>query len=284
MRVLFAVVAIPIVAAAVFFGDWALAGLLAIAAAIGCWEYFGIARAAGQLPIRAVGIALAAAIPLSLHARALGVAGPTLTTGALALVIICAAAIWLRAPSERPTSAVASTLFGALYTGGLLAFGYALRYHDYVLGQVDRRAGGALLLLPLLLTWTSDTGAYAVGRAIGRRKLAPGVSPGKTIEGALGGLALCIVVAILYAHYVLVPWAHLAMLPGSAAIFGAVVSIATQLGDLFESLIKRDSGVKDSSHLIPGHGGVLDRIDGLLFALPVAYWLLGVLRIYPVPL
>ena len=84
-------------------------------------------------------------------------------------------------------------------------------------------------------------------------------------------------------RYVLVPYAQLALTPVSAALFGIGVSVAVQIGDLVESLMKREVAVKDSSHLVPGHGGVLDRLDGMLFALPVAYWLLEVMRVYPVP-
>ena len=168
------------------------------------------------------------------------------------------------------------------YTGATLGYGYLLRYHPYAVG---RAAGAALLALPLILTWTSDIGAYFVGRALGRRKLIPAVSPGKTWAGAIGALVACMLVAWVYQRWVLVPYATLALRPlapafaaSGALIFGAVVSVAAQVGDLAESLIKRESGVKDSSHLIPGHGGVLDRLDSLFFVLPVAYlafdWLL----------
>ena len=129
----------------------------------------------------------------------------------------------------------------------------------------------ALVLYPLILTWTSDTAAYFVGRALGKRKLIPSVSPGKTVAGAVGALIASIVVSWLYARFVLPHFARLSMLHWQAIWFGAVMSVAVQIGDLAESLIKRDARVKDSSHLIPGHGGVLDRIDSLLFAIPVAY-------------
>ena len=103
----------------------------------------------------------------------------------------------------------------------------------------------------------------------------PSVSPGKTISGAAGGLVASMLVSYAYARGVLVPVAHLGFTPQGALLFGALISIAAQTGDLFESLIKREGGVKDSSHLIPGHGGILDRFDSLIFVLPVAYLLLG---------
>ncbi|MGZ8455998.1 MAG: phosphatidate cytidylyltransferase, partial [Gemmatirosa sp.] len=134
-----------------------------------------------------------------------------------------------------------------------------------------------VLLLPVLCTWASDIGAYFAGRTIGGPKLVPAVSPGKTISGAVGGLVASAALAAAYAPYVLRPIAQLGFAPGRALLFGAVISVAAQLGDLVESLLKRDAGVKDSSQLIPGHGGVLDRIDSLRFVLPVSYVLLRAL-------
>ena len=283
-RVLFSLVAIPVALAAIWYGDWALAALLAIAAALSANEYFGIARAAGMQPLAPAGTALAGLIPIVLHGARLELIRVDLfAVATVALLAILAASIWVRWPGGRPTSAVAATVFGIAYTGGTLGFGYVLRYHPYAIGP---RAGAALLALPLVLTWTSDIGAYFVGRALGRRKLIPAVSPGKTIAGAVGALALCMVVAWAYDRWVLVPHASLAMrLPGSGStlvaplLFGAFVCIAAQVGDLAESLLKRDAGVKDSSTLLPGHGGVLDRLDSLFFVLPVAYLLFGWLLI-----
>jgi phosphatidate cytidylyltransferase len=164
---------------------------------------------------------------------------------------------------------------GVLYTGGLLSFGYVLREHPYAVGD---RAGTALLTFPLVLTWASDIGAYFVGRAVGGRKLIPSVSPAKTVSGALGGVAATVIGAWLYVRFALAPVAMLTMTLPATIVFGIVISIAAQIGDLTESLLKREAGVKDSSRLIPGHGGLLDRLDSLLFVLPVAYllfaWLL----------
>ncbi|NUQ92703.1 MAG: phosphatidate cytidylyltransferase [Gemmatimonadaceae bacterium] len=282
-RVLFSVVAIPIALAAIWFGDWALAALLAIAAALAAAEYFRIAREAGHQPFVMAGAALAGLVPIVMHGRRLGVFGSDLVTLAVVLSLaIFAAAIWKRWPDGRPIGAAATTVFGIVYTGGTLAYGYSLRYHPYAVGAV---AGSAMVALPLILTWTSDIGAYFVGRALGRRKLIPAVSPGKTVAGAVGALVLCMLVAWAYQRWVLVPRATLALRPlvpalgaSGALLFGALISVVAQVGDLAESLIKRESGVKDSSHLIPGHGGVLDRLDSLFFVLPTAYllfdWLL----------
>ncbi|MBC7791494.1 MAG: phosphatidate cytidylyltransferase [Anaerolineae bacterium] len=279
-RVLAALVLVPIALAAGWFGDWALAALLSIAAAVSCWEFFRIARAGGVIPFASVGVLLAAVIPLIVHAKYRGVFALGIPSAMIAFLAIFAMSIWLRGPARRPLAAAAVTVFGVVYTGAMLSFAYGIRYHPYTIGA----AGGAtLLFFPLLLTWTTDTGAYFVGRSIGRRKLIPSVSPGKSVEGALGGLVLAIVVAWLFERFVLIPVARIAFAPGAVLLFGAVISVAAQVGDLAESLLKREAGVKDSSRIIPGHGGVLDRLDSLLFVLPAAYWLLGVLRLVPVP-
>ena len=183
-------------------------------------------------------------------------------------------------------SAVAATAFGVAYTGGMLSFGYGIRNHDYASAPAllslggrtySLAAGGLLLLLPVFITWASDIGAYAAGRTMGKHKLIPSVSPGKTVEGAVGGLVASMLVAAVYTRYVLHPAAHLTFRipPAGVFAFGAIVSVAAQVGDLAESLLKREAGVKDSSHIIPGHGGILDRFDSLLFVLPVSYVLLG---------
>lgn len=279
-RVLASLVLIPVALAAGWYGDWALAALLSVAAAVSSSEFFRIARAGGVEPFAIAGVPIAAMIPLIVHARQRGLFAPGIPSAMMVLLMIFMMAIWLRGPARRPLSSAAITVFGILYTGSALSFAYAIRYHPYT---IDAAGGAALLLFPLLLTWTTDTGAYFVGRSIGRRKLIPSVSPGKSVEGAIGGLLSAMVVAWLYQRFVLGPVAHLAFVSGAVLLFGMLVSVAAQVGDLAESLLKREAGVKDSSRIIPGHGGVLDRMDSLLFVLPTAYWLLSVLRLVPVP-
>src|SRR5690349_15012118 len=144
-------------------------------------------------------------------------------------------------------------------------------------------AGGLLLLLPILLTWASDIGAFFIGRAFGKRKLMPSVSPGKTVAGAIGGLAATIVVGWLYVRFLLTPTTQLAFVRGGLIAFTILVSVAAPIGDLAGSLPSREAGMKDSSHPIPGHGGVLDRFDSLLFVLPVAYVLFNALLVWAPP-
>lgn len=268
-RILVALVAIPVVVAAVWTGGVVLALLLAIVAGIAAWEMFRIA--APYEPMARLGIALAVLIPIAVWGYQRGrFTPPPLTLGAVVLLATFALAIFVRGVDRRPVGATAVTLFVAAYTGGMLAFAYGLRYHNYTVGTL---AGAVLLLYPLVLTWVSDTAAFFVGRAIGRRKLIPRVSPGKTVEGAVGALVFTMLASWFYARFVLVPYAQLGVRPAMALFVGLVISVAVQLGDLAESLAKREGGVKDSSHLIPGHGGVLDRIDSLLFAIPTAYLL-----------
>jgi phosphatidate cytidylyltransferase len=289
-RILVGVVAAPLGIVVVFYGGWALAALLAIVSALGAWEFYRIARASGLTPMEDVGIPLAGIVPLVVHARYLRIYALPLSGMAVIVLAILALTIFVRGVNGKPLGSAASTVFGVAYTGGMLSFGYAIRYHDYViesipvtLGGIAVAAGGLLLLLPVLLTWASDIGAFFVGRAFGRRKLMPSVSPGKTVAGAVGGLVATAIVGWLYTRFILTPATQLAFVRGGAIVFAVIISVAAQIGDLAESLLKREAGMKDSSHLIPGHGGILDRFDSLLFVLPVAYALFNVLLVWAPP-
>ena len=287
LRVIFSVIAAPLALWIVLAGGAPLAALLAIVSAIGAWEFFRIARASGARPLDDAGIALAGILPLAIHAHYLGLFSVRPALVALVVLLIMGATIWLRGVEGRPLGAAATTVFGIVYTAGMLGFAYAIRYHDTVVGYdivgarklgalgLSIAPGGVLLVFPLVLTWASDIGAYFVGRAIGGRKLIPSVSPGKTVAGAVGGLVASMLVAYAYGRGILAPIAHLGFTPGGALLFGVIISVAAQVGDLFESLLKREAGVKDSSRILPGHGGILDRFDSLIFVLPVAYLLLG---------
>lgn len=279
-RVLFGVVAAPLAVAIVLAGGAPLAGLLAVASAIAAWEFFRIARAAGHLPLGDLGCALAGLLPLAVHARYLNLFQPRFSHLAVIVLLLVALPIWMRGSTGKPLGAAATTLLGVAYTGGLLSFGYAIRYHEYAAGGVEIggvpiAAGGVLLGLPLILTWATDIGAFFVGRSVGGRKLIPSVSPGKTLSGAIGGVVVSVLVTWVYVRFALRPAAQLSLAPWAMVLFGVAISVVAQVGDLAESLLKREAGVKDSSTLLPGHGGVLDRLDSLFFVLPVAHLLLG---------
>jgi phosphatidate cytidylyltransferase len=277
-RIIFAVIAAPASVALVYFGDWVLTIVLSVLAALAAWEFYRMARETGALPLEPAGIVLAALLPIAVHAQRLGVYTLSLTAIVCLILVLFASTIWLRGPTGKPVSSVSITVFGILYAG-LFSYIYAVRYHDYAVGAA---AGTVLVFLPILLTWATDVGAYTFGRTFGKRKLIPSVSPGKTVEGAVGGLGLAIIVCLLYVRFLLMPYAQLGLTIQGAVLFAVVVSVAAQTGDLAESLLKREAGVKDSSRILPGHGGILDRFDSLLFVMPIALLLLGRLLL-PVP-
>ena len=168
-------------------------------------------------------------------------------------------------PNDRSVQSVIYSLFGYFYIPWMLGYGITLRYTpDGVLGLW-------YLMLPILAIFASDTGAYIIGKVFGRRKLAPQVSPNKTLEGAFGGLGLAVLIVSL-TTYSLEALLNLRVDIYDTILFSILVASAAQLGDLFESLIKRWAGVKDAGFFLPGHGGALDRIDGMLFAVPITYY------------
>ena len=271
-RIGFAAVAIPLALVVVWYGGWPLAALLAAAAALGTGELFGLAERRDIRPARVLGLATAAAIaPCAYLALTLPaartVAGQVgLYFAALWLMALLTWALAARAPADRPLEAAAVTLLAVLYTGALPAFLLAIRH-----GRLPERswAGAWLVFYPLVVTWVCDTAAMFGGRAIGGPKLAPTVSPGKTRAGTVTGVVGALLVAPLFAGLVF-PRVGVALALGPALAIALVLSVVGQVGDLAESLVKREAGVKDSSHLIPGHGGVLDRLDSLYFVVPAA--------------
>ncbi len=278
-RLAFSAVAIPTAAALIYLGGWPLALLLALAGCLGAKEVYDFGARLEVEALRRTGMVAATVVPLATYwakGSEVRFAEPALYVGALWLVAVVALAAWRRGPTRKPLAAVALTLFGALYAGGLPAFAIVLR-HPAGVGP-SSFPGAALLLFPLVLTWAGDTAAYAGGTAIGGPKLAPTLSPRKTWAGAIAGLACTLLVALAYAHWILAP-AGRPVGAVAALVMGAAISVVGQVGDVSESVFKREVGLKDSSTLIPGHGGVLDRLDSLYFVLPVTaglYRLFGV--------
>ncbi len=156
-----------------------------------------------------------------------------------------------------------------------LAITYVVLLFSHIILLRGLNQGIYLTFLAIGLTWATDTGAYFVGRAMGRHKLAPRVSPNKTVEGAIGGVLVA--VAVAFAAGRMLP--DKSLTPGIMFVLAVAVGISAQLGDLVESALKRFAGVKDSGWLIPGHGGVLDRFDSILFSIPAVYYLFMVLII-----
>jgi phosphatidate cytidylyltransferase len=275
-RVAVSAVAIPAVMGIIWAGGPWLAGFLAIVSGLASWEFYRLAIGTGSVPLWGHGVLFSALIPVAVAARFAGLWVPSVSLLMIVILELLTVALWVRGASGKPLEVVGITLLGTFYTGGMLAFGYALRYHRFA---IDAGTGALLTALPVVLTWATDTGAMLIGRSFGKTRLMPSISPAKTVAGAWGGAAAAVAVAVVYVALVLRPYAHLSMTLPAAAAFGLVVSAAGQVGDLVESMLKRQANVKDSSNLIPGHGGVLDRVDSLLFTLPVAYMLYDVLLV-----
>lgn len=263
-RVAVAAIGIPIAVGAAYLGGYWLAALLALLAGLAAAEFCELYRARGLAAAPWVAGSLAVAyvvLAVGLPAGVYLVWATVLTLGVSSVLII-------RTESDRqPGLSAVVTAFGAVYTGGLLAYALWLRS---IGGSGAGWTGTAVLLLPVAVTWLGDSAAYSVGRAVGRHKMAPVISPKKTWEGALAGLLATAGGAVLYVELAgpLLRWS---LSIWQVLLFGAIISVAGQVGDLFESRFKRDCGVKDSSNLLPGHGGALDRIDSLLFVFPFAY-------------
>jgi phosphatidate cytidylyltransferase len=271
-RVGVALIGIPVAVGLVFLGGYWLAGFVALLASVAAWEFAVMHRESGVTAAPLVAAALAAAYVLL--AATLSTEAYLVSITLVTLIVIAALAI-AGVPQARPGAMVMSSVFGALYTGVTLAFALWLRAEG---GAAPGLAGATVLMLPVAITWLGDTAAYFVGKAIGRHKLAPVISPKKTWEGAVAGFIATAGGALLYVALTrsLVPWT---MSVGELLGLGAILAVVGQAGDLFESRLKRECGVKDSSGLLPGHGGVLDRLDSMLFVFPFAYAYVGVVGV-----
>jgi phosphatidate cytidylyltransferase len=246
---------------------------VALATAVGAWEAFRLLTAAGHAPIPALGVVLAVAIALGDSLRILP--GTSATVWAGVGIVLFGVGSLLRPDPREGIAAFATTTFAAMYVG-LLGFVARLAATD---AFVDRSAilgvlgpDRAWIVALVLVVWAYDTAAYFVGRRFGRRPFMHHISPAKTVEGVIGGLVAAVavgaVIVTLFGRPVL-----------AGAVFGLLVGAAAQAGDLAESMLKRAAGAKESGRLIPGHGGLLDRIDSFLFAAPVAYfYVVAVLR------
>jgi phosphatidate cytidylyltransferase len=249
IRVVVALVLAPVAIAIAFAGGWLWAALVTLAA-IGLYvEWLGIVGAAHETGVVASGV-------VALAIAGLGLALGRINESLLALAFGLAVVALLSQEPRRWTAA------GFLYAGAAEIAS--------VLVRLDQTYGFIALILILLVVWVTDIGGYFAGRGFGGPKLWPRVSPKKTWAGAFGGFVASLVVSGGFAAFGLGK-------TGPVLLLGAILSIASQLGDLFESAVKRRFGVKDSSHIIPGHGGLLDRLDGYVAAVVMA-GIFGLLR------
>lgn len=228
---------------------------------LGLREFYILMKAKGYRPFEALGYFCALAI--SWYAWKQGVVISLILTGSLMVIMIREV---FRRDMSQSLAHIAVTVFGIMYLGWLGSHLAMLRQLPSSLGLEDAM-GARLVFFAALVTWATDTGAYLFGVALGRHKLIPRISPKKTIEGAVGGLVAAGLVGWLCTRGV-TPF----LTPFAGAAIGVFAGLMAQLGDLVESMLKRDVGIKDSAELIPGHGGILDRFDSLLFTVPVLYY------------
>jgi phosphatidate cytidylyltransferase len=251
-RILVALAGIPVVLGLLYLGGWWLFALVAVAALVALHEFYGMVR-----PLRPLVLAGYVGVGASLVGAELG-GVEWMLAGFLATFLV-AFFLYLLASTRAPaTVAISSTVLGAAWIG--LGLGCVLLLREFP----DH--GRLAIFAVLIAVWADDTAAYLIGRLVGRHKFSPALSPAKTWEGFLAGTAAAVFVAFVTLYdqdFLSIP---------ESLVLGAVVAIAGALGDLFESALKRDMQVKDSGRLLAGHGGMLDRVDALLFAVPAAYF------------
>jgi phosphatidate cytidylyltransferase len=271
LRVASGVLFVPLLIALAHAGGLAFLGFVALQTTLGLVEFYRLMQAKGHAPVRWLGHATALVL-LAVAYRPHTPYGGFLLTGSLVLLL----ALALRHPERRGiVESAAVTAFGVLYVGWLSAHFVLLRELPWRAG-LDYRDGTAFVLYAFLITWSCDTGAYLVGRAFGRTRPFARISPRKTLEGSLGGFAAAVVAGVAGALTFMrpeggAPWLE----PWQGAVAGALVGVAGQVGDLIESLFKRDAEAGDASDLIPGHGGILDRFDSLYLGAPVVFHFLS---------
>ena len=275
-RIASAIVLLPIVAFIVWWGEPLVTITVIVLAVLSLHELFNLFRGGGYTPRRSAGFL---SVVLFVVAARVRVSVEPLDWTGFALVTSIIASLSVELPRhnrERSLLHWSLTLSGAAYVGWTLAHFVLLRSISHPLMptnplrllQLD--AGAAWIVFVLAVTFLSDTGAYFTGRAIGRHRMAPYISPKKSWEGAAGGILLATLGGVGFTVLLGLP---ISLWVGG--LLGAVGSVAGQAGDLAESLIKRQVDIKDSGRIIPGHGGLLDRVDSLLFTAPVLYYMIS---------
>ena len=254
----------PLIIFAVWFGHPWFDILIAAAALAGTFEFYRLIVDSGKAsPLTYFGLLWTLALVLNPHYQNISILNVDVLPLAITLPIVISL-VWLlrRSPQEKAFDNWAWTVAGVLYVGWMLSYWLDLRILN------DE---GSWVYLAMLTTFANDTGAFFIGRKWGKHKLAPAISPGKTWEGAIGGLASAILGAIAISK---IPILFSSSPPKCwrVILLGCLVSLFAQLGDLVESSLKRNMGVKESGRLLPGHGGILDRFDSLIFVGPVVYY------------
>lgn len=270
LRITTAAIGLPVVVAAVWFGGAWLLALLVAAVVLGTWEFSRLAEQMGGRP--SLVLTAAAGIALLLNAY-WGWSSSDAIIGASALALLSRATfrIWLSRPARRDASTARDpaphlrfVLGWALGLAGVLYLGWTLSHALLMRALPD---GQEWLLTVAAVVFATDTAAYLVGRTLGRHRMAPALSPKKTWEGAVGGAAggLGVAMGLVAAFSLPLPW-------WQALLLGGSITLAAEVGDLAESLLKRASGAGESGGLLPGHGGILDRLDSIVFGLVAGYY------------
>ena len=250
-------IAVPLLIAIAYIGEPLYGAFICVATAYAAFEVRGMLRSGGYAPMTWLLVGLAVLLPLDAWiAVEAWPPAPDAAVVISVMVVVGLVSLLVRPPSERALVDWALSLGLALYLGGLMQFFLPLR-------AAQTSLPGAWVIALLVLSWVCDSSAFFVGRAIGRTRLAPHISPKKSVEGAIAGLVGAAIAGPLVGQVLGLP-------PVLMVGYGLAIGVATIVGDLIESLIKRQTGVKDSGVLIPGHGGLLDRMDSLLLCAPVA--------------
>jgi phosphatidate cytidylyltransferase len=237
---------------------------ITLLAAVGLHEFYTMSRVKGLTPELGGGVLMGSLLVLSAH-----FGNPALTAMMLFFAVVVVA--WLHILRKNHSlPGLSATVFGLIYVGWLASY-FVMLHRIPVLGP-------GLVTLLILAVALADTGAYFVGRSLGRHKLAPSVSPNKTIEGAVGGVVCAaLAMAVIFVLRNQLGWvAYPSWSLLRYVLTGVLLALLSQIGDLAESMMKRDAGIKDSGEIFPGHGGVLDRCDGFLFTAPMLYALIVV--------
>lgn len=245
----------PLVLAAVYYGGWLNLGFVAVAVLLGLVEFYRMLAEKGFRPHYLLGFAGATLFIAGAYVR------PDQGLAGLGVLVMLAMAVLVqvRYGNTYTVPDLLASLAGAVYVGLMFSFLVALR---------QQGMGPWPAMVAVLGTWSCDIAGYFVGVGLGRHRIYPRLSPNKTLEGAIGGILASVILCLALARWTGIgAW--------QAAVTGVLIAVFAQLGDLFESAIKRYSQVKDSGTMIPGHGGVLDRFDSLLFVAPLVYYALG---------
>jgi phosphatidate cytidylyltransferase len=280
LRLVTAGLLIPPVLYLIYAGGPFVLGAVVVIILLGLNEFYQLIEQKGADPLRGYGMAAAAALPVLMYFGYESLATVLLTVALLAMMVTQLT----KARISEALASISGTFFGVFYVGWLLSHAVVLRQFTQVVASrwpdvaagMHPELGGYLLFFTIAVVIAGDAGAYFAGRAYGRRKLAPRISPGKTVEGALGAVAAGTLMGMaLKLGFEFAAPGLSAPLPWAAtAVVAFGLSIVGMIGDLVESLLKRDAHVKDTGTLLPGTGGVLDRIDSNLIAIPVMYYVM----------